>query len=97
MRLKIAPNHLLKLFLTLFLGFSGFSEVKAACCGSGRLKAQMACIPKASYCNNREKYLFWDKYHPTQQAHHFFSDLIFNGPRKYTFPINVQTLVAIQL
>uniref|UniRef100_A0A1S4DX97 Uncharacterized protein n=1 Tax=Cucumis melo TaxID=3656 RepID=A0A1S4DX97_CUCME len=73
----------------------GFSEVKAACCGFGRLKAEMACIPKASYCNNREKYLFWDKYHPTQQAHRFFSDLIFNGPQKYTFPINVQTLIAI--
>ncbi|XP_038903765.1 GDSL esterase/lipase At5g55050-like isoform X2 [Benincasa hispida] len=105
--LKKLKDELFGFHFSYFDGFSimlstihkptsfGFSEVKVACCGSGRLKAEVACIPKVSYCNNRDKHLFWDKYHPTQQAHHFFSDLIFNGPQTYTFPINVQTLIAI--
>ncbi|KAG6577454.1 GDSL esterase/lipase, partial [Cucurbita argyrosperma subsp. sororia] len=105
--LKRLKDELLGFHFAYFDGFSimltsihkpssfGFSEVKAACCGSGRLNAELACIPKVSYCNNRDKHLFWDRYHPTQQAHRFFSDLIFNGPPTYTFPINVQTLVAI--
>lgn len=105
--LKRLKDELFGFHFSYFDGFSimlssihnptsfGFSEVKAACCGSGRLKAEVGCIPKVSYCNNRDKHLFWDKYHPTQQAHHFFSDLIFNGPQTYTFPINVHTLLAV--
>ncbi|XP_022151012.1 GDSL esterase/lipase At5g55050-like [Momordica charantia] len=105
--LKRLKNELFGFHFSYFDGFSimltsiqtptsfGFSEVKAACCGFGKLKAEVGCTPRASFCSNREKHLFWDKYHPTQQAHHIFSDLIFSGPQTYTFPINVQTLIAI--
>ncbi|EXB66344.1 GDSL esterase/lipase [Morus notabilis] len=73
----------------------GFSEVKAACCGMGKLKAEIPCLPISSYCNNRSNHLFWDGSHPTEAAHRIFVDHIFYGPLQYTFPVNVKKLIAI--
>ncbi|VVA22812.1 PREDICTED: GDSL [Prunus dulcis] len=73
----------------------GFAEVKAACCGLGKLNADAPCLPFATYCSNRSDHLFWDRTHPTEAAHRIFVDRILYGPLQYTFPINVQKLVAV--
>ncbi|WOG99750.1 hypothetical protein DCAR_0519105 [Daucus carota subsp. sativus] len=72
----------------------GFTEVKAACCGLGQLKAKVACIPISTYCTNRNDHLFWDLYHPTQKAAGLFVDMIFHGS-KYVTPMNVNQLIAV--
>ncbi|KAJ9536296.1 hypothetical protein OSB04_un000527 [Centaurea solstitialis] len=49
----------------------GFTEIKAACCGSGHLNAEMGCLknyPGTNYCSNRKNHLFWDLFHPTETA-----------------------------
>ncbi|RVX12340.1 GDSL esterase/lipase [Vitis vinifera] len=48
--------------------FSDFTDVKSACCGGGKLNAQSPCVPTAALCSDRDKYLFWDLFHPTKHA-----------------------------
>ncbi|XP_038903279.1 GDSL esterase/lipase At5g55050 [Benincasa hispida] len=71
----------------------GFTEIKSACCGLGNLKADVPCLPIATFCPNRNNHLFWDLYHPTQQAHYMFANYIFDGP--FTYPLNVNQLIAL--
>ncbi|KAM7251024.1 hypothetical protein ACFE04_022907 [Oxalis oulophora] len=73
----------------------GFKEVKAACCGLGKLNANIPCIPISKYCSNRSDHLFWDLYHPTQATAQFLIDAYFEGSLQYTYPINVKQLVAL--
>ncbi|OVA03391.1 Lipase [Macleaya cordata] len=73
----------------------GFSEVKSACCGLGKFKAQFPCLPIATYCKNRRDHLFWDLYHPTEAAAQIVVDTFFNGPEQYAHPINAKQLIAI--
>lgn len=75
--------------------FSGFANVKAACCGFGELNAQIPCLPISSMCSNRKDHIFWDAFHPTEAAARIFVDEIFNGPSKYISPINMEQLLAI--
>ncbi|KAF4358086.1 hypothetical protein G4B88_017074 [Cannabis sativa] len=72
----------------------GFSEVKAACCGLGKLKADVYCLPVSKVCSNRSSHLFWDANHPTESAHRLFVDYIFGGSSPYTFPLNVKQLIS---
>ncbi|KAL5804089.1 hypothetical protein ACOSQ3_030889 [Xanthoceras sorbifolium] len=73
----------------------GFTEVKEACCGLGKLKATVPCVPFSSYCNNRNEHFFWDFCHPIEATDRIFVDILFDGPLEYTFPINMRHLVAI--
>ncbi|XP_022965085.1 GDSL esterase/lipase At5g55050 [Cucurbita maxima] len=71
----------------------GFTEIRSACCGHGHLNADLPCLPIAAFCSNRNSHLFWDLYHPTQEASRMLADYIFNGP--FTYPINVNQLIAL--
>lgn len=73
----------------------GFTEVKAACCGLGNLKAEVPCLPIADYCSNRKDHVFWDLYHPTEAVASLVVDNIFDGSKQYTLPINVRQLVSV--
>ncbi|KAI5571171.1 hypothetical protein BDE02_11G076700 [Populus trichocarpa] len=73
----------------------GFTEVEAACCGRGKLNAQIPCLPISKYCSNRRDHVFWDLYHPTETTASILVDAIFNGPLQYTFPMNVRQLVTV--
>ncbi|XP_062077686.1 GDSL esterase/lipase At5g55050 [Humulus lupulus] len=73
----------------------GFTEVKSACCGLGKFKSEVPCLPIAKYCSNRRDHVFWDLYHPTEATHSILSDYIFDGPPKYIFPLSVKQLVAL--
>ncbi|KDP39148.1 hypothetical protein JCGZ_00905 [Jatropha curcas] len=72
----------------------GFAEVKAACCGLGRLKAKVPCLPIATYCSNRKDHVFWDLFHPTEATFHILVDTLFDGPSQYTFPVNLRKLIT---
>ncbi|KAF2314186.1 hypothetical protein GH714_024073 [Hevea brasiliensis] len=73
----------------------GFTEVKAACCGLGTLKAKVPCLPIAKYCSNRKDHVFWDLFHPTEAAARILVDTVFDGPSQYTYPMNVRQLIAV--
>ncbi|KAL2944625.1 hypothetical protein RDABS01_032972 [Bienertia sinuspersici] len=73
----------------------GFKEEKSACCGLGNLNAKFACTPISTYCSNRSDHIFWDLYHPTEAAARLIVGTAFDGPRKYSFPVNVKQLVSV--
>ncbi|GMH24991.1 hypothetical protein Nepgr_026834 [Nepenthes gracilis] len=72
----------------------GFKEVKAACCGLGTLKAQVACLPISSYCSNRSDHVFWDLFHPTEAASRLFVGMAFDGSGQFASPVNLRQLIA---
>ncbi|GAB2232952.1 hypothetical protein Droror1_Dr00012022 [Drosera rotundifolia] len=55
----------------------GFSVTNAGCCGVGRNNAQITCLPMQLPCPDRNDYLFWDAYHPSEAAN------IIVGSRSY--------------
>ncbi|KAM2666992.1 hypothetical protein EV2_018744 [Malus domestica] len=47
----------------------GFDEeATKACCGKGNFNAEYPCKPDSYLCEDRDVYLFWDQFHPTQAA-----------------------------
>ncbi|KAG5546537.1 hypothetical protein RHGRI_018651 [Rhododendron griersonianum] len=72
----------------------GFTEVKAACCGLGNLKAQVPCVPVATYCSNRSDHIFWDLYHPTEATARILVDIVFGDSQQSGVPMNIEQLIA---
>ncbi|CAN6457482.1 unnamed protein product [Victoria cruziana] len=73
----------------------GFVEVKAACCGLGKLNAIFPCVPISQYCWNRSDHVFWDFYHPTEAASRMLADAAFDGSPPFVYPFNVRKLSAM--
>ncbi|KAF7849638.1 hypothetical protein BT93_H0796 [Corymbia citriodora subsp. variegata] len=74
----------------------GFSVTNAGCCGVGRNNGQITCLPFQTPCQNRNEYLFWDAYHPTEAAN------IIIGRRSYSaeaptdaYPIDIRRLALL--
>ncbi|KAI3665322.1 hypothetical protein L6452_43946 [Arctium lappa] len=47
---------------------NGFRVVETACCGNGTFNVESKCEKGSKLCANRDEYLFWDEFHPTQAA-----------------------------
>ncbi|KAK2387205.1 GDSL esterase/lipase [Trifolium repens] len=75
----------------------GFVDVKAACCGDGKLNAEFVCLPSSNICSNRQDHIFWDSVHPTEAATRIIVDRLFNGPSKYTYPVNMKELLHVSI
>ncbi|KAL6603433.1 hypothetical protein ACP70R_043794 [Stipagrostis hirtigluma subsp. patula] len=73
----------------------GFVSSDSACCGGGRLGAEGECVPGAELCPNRDSYMFWDSVHPSQRSAMIGAQTFYNGPAKYTTPINFKQLAHI--
>ncbi|KAJ0983048.1 hypothetical protein J5N97_011303 [Dioscorea zingiberensis] len=73
----------------------GFTEVKAACCGLGKMKAKVACLPISSYCPNRQTHIYWDSNHPTEATVSLLTTTIIDGSHPYIFPVNLRQLSAL--
>ncbi|GJW16226.1 lysine histidine transporter-like 8 protein [Tanacetum coccineum] len=71
-----------------------FTTVDTACCGEGWLNGEKICTSKANLCSNRNKYLFWDLYHPTQYASELAATTLYNGGQQFVTPINFAQLAA---
>ncbi|XP_016706698.1 GDSL esterase/lipase At4g28780-like [Gossypium hirsutum] len=69
-----------------------FKFVKTACCGSGTLNAQGSCSPISDLCSNRNEYLFWDSFHPTQTASKLAAFTLYGGEPRFVSPINFSQL-----
>ncbi|XP_050215710.1 GDSL esterase/lipase At1g33811 [Mercurialis annua] len=69
----------------------GFEVIDKGCCGVGRNNGQITCLPLQQPCQDRRKYLFWDAFHPTEQANILLAKSTFTT-QAYTYPINIQQL-----
>ncbi|WCJ32947.1 GDSL esterase/lipase At5g55050 [Euphorbia peplus] len=72
----------------------GFTEVKSACCGLGKLRAEFACTPISKFCSDRKSHVFWDLYHPTEAASRIIVDNLFDGPSHFSTPFNLRHLLS---
>ncbi|XP_057805910.1 GDSL esterase/lipase At5g55050-like [Salvia miltiorrhiza] len=68
-----------------------FGTVDGACCGHGTLSAEGPCNRTAALCPDRNEYLFWDMFHPTQKSCYLAAQEFYNGPT-YVSPISFSQL-----
>ncbi|KAL1829615.1 hypothetical protein ACET3Z_008027 [Daucus carota] len=74
----------------------GFRVTTAGCCGVGRNNGQITCLPFQNPCRNRNEYVFWDAFHPTEAAN------IVLGRRSYAaesgsdaYPFDIRRLAQL--
>ncbi|KZV57107.1 GDSL esterase/lipase-like [Dorcoceras hygrometricum] len=73
----------------------GFSVVNRGCCGIGRNRGQITCLPFQTPCPDRRRYIFWDAYHPTEAVNVLFGQSAFNGSPDFVYPINIEQLANL--
>ncbi|XP_071712765.1 GDSL esterase/lipase At1g71691 [Rutidosis leptorrhynchoides] len=73
----------------------GFRVVNRGCCGIGRNRGQITCLPFQTPCPNRHEYVFWDAFHPTGAVNILMGKNAFNGGPNFVYPINIQQLANI--
>ncbi|BAF09986.1 GDSL esterase/lipase At1g71250 [Oryza sativa Japonica Group] len=97
MRYSVGSSYNVVSYLTANPAAAGFKVVNSACCGGGRLNAQVGCgAPNSTYCGNRNGYLFWDGVHGTQATSRKGAAAIYSAPPQMGFasPINFKQLVS---
>ncbi|KAH9781450.1 GDSL esterase/lipase [Citrus sinensis] len=73
---------------------NGFEVMDKGCCGVGRNNGQITCLPLQQPCADRQKYIFWDAFHPTEKANIFLAKATYTS-QSYTYPINIQQLANL--
>lgn len=66
------------------------------CCGVGKNNGQITCLPLQQPCDERNKYIFWDAFHPTEVANILLAKKSYTSKSKYyAYPINLQQLAML--
>ncbi|XP_042017304.1 GDSL esterase/lipase At5g33370-like [Salvia splendens] len=73
----------------------GFRTSKEACCGQGPYNGLGLCTPLSNLCSNRDEYVFWDPFHPTERANRLIVQQILEGSQKYVYPMNLSAIMAM--
>ncbi|TVT98589.1 hypothetical protein EJB05_56086 [Eragrostis curvula] len=74
----------------------GFQTAAMACCGNGgAYDGLVPCGPTSSMCDARDKYVFWDPYHPSEAANVLLAKYIVDGDSKYISPMNLRKLYSL--
>ncbi|KAJ7982743.1 GDSL esterase/lipase [Quillaja saponaria] len=73
----------------------GFSVVNRGCCGIGRNRGQITCLPLQTPCPNRDQYVFWDAFHPTEAVNILMGKKAFNGDLSFVYPMNIEQLARL--
>ncbi|PIN12497.1 Triacylglycerol lipase [Handroanthus impetiginosus] len=74
----------------------GFEVVDKGCCGVGRNNGQITCLPLETPCDNRNKYIFWDAFHPTEAANILLAKKAYSSKSKsFAYPISIQQLATL--
>ncbi|KAE8655010.1 UPF0548 protein [Hibiscus syriacus] len=71
----------------------GFKDISSACCGNGTYQ----CNQTASVCSNRDEYLFWDRFHPTQRASELAALTLFGASEWLVAPMNFSQLLGVSI
>ncbi|XP_061988034.1 GDSL esterase/lipase At1g71691-like [Rosa rugosa] len=75
----------------------GFSVANRGCCGIGRNRGQITCLPMQTPCPNRDQYVFWDAYHPTAAVNILIGRKAFSGDPSKVYPMNIQQLATLNI
>ncbi|KAG8085627.1 hypothetical protein GUJ93_ZPchr0010g7667 [Zizania palustris] len=74
----------------------GFSVVDRGCCGIGRNRGMITCLPFQRPCLDRNDYIFWDAFHPTERVNVILGKAAYSGGADLAHPMNIQQLAAWQ-
>lgn len=83
--------------LLFFLSPSeGFTIANTGCCGVGRNNGQYTCLPFQTPCENRDKYIFWDAYHPTEAFNLIFARRCYSAESPSdAYPVDIRRLAQL--
>ncbi|CAA7027028.1 unnamed protein product [Microthlaspi erraticum] len=70
----------------------GFEVTDRGCCGVGRNRGEITCLPLAVPCAFRDRHVFWDAFHPTQAFNLIIAVRAFNGSKSDCYPINLSQM-----
>ncbi|KAL8544550.1 hypothetical protein ACS0TY_004936 [Phlomoides rotata] len=73
----------------------GFVTSKMACCGQGPYNGLGLCTPLSNLCPNRDLYVFWDPFHPSERANRLIVQQILSGSNTYMHPMNLSSIMAL--
>lgn len=73
----------------------GFRTAKEACCGQGPHNGVGLCTAVSHLCADRDRYVFWDSYHPTERANRIIVSQFMTGSLDYVSPLNLSTALHI--
>ncbi|AAF43219.1 GDSL esterase/lipase [Arabidopsis thaliana] len=73
----------------------GLTTMDKGCCGIGKNRGQITCLPFETPCPNRDQYVFWDAFHPTEKVNLIMAKKAFAGDRTVAYPINIQQLASL--
>lgn len=74
---------------------AGFSVVDRGCCGIGRNRGQITCLPFQTPCPDRDQYVFWDAFHPTEAVNILMGRKAFDGDLSVVYPMNIEQLASL--
>ncbi|KAJ3678104.1 hypothetical protein LUZ60_001907 [Juncus effusus] len=75
----------------------GFSVIDRGCCGLGRNRGEVTCLPFQTPCPDRQRYVFWDAFHPTSAVNIILARKAFYGNSDVVYPMNIQKLAQLDL
>uniref|UniRef100_A0A7N2MH64 GDSL esterase/lipase n=1 Tax=Quercus lobata TaxID=97700 RepID=A0A7N2MH64_QUELO len=73
----------------------GLTVTNRGCCGIGRNRGQITCLPYQTPCPNREQYVFWDAFHPTEKVNVIMARKAFSGDQSQIYPLNIEQLASL--
>ncbi|CAL9137722.1 unnamed protein product [Musa acuminata var. zebrina] len=73
----------------------GFTTSKIACCGQGPYNGIGLCNAASNLCPDRDKYAFWDPYHPTERACRIVVSHMMTGSTEFMNPMNLSTILSV--
>ncbi|KAK1431329.1 hypothetical protein QVD17_07786 [Tagetes erecta] len=74
----------------------GFKTSTTACCGQGPFNGLPGlCSLTSNLCPNRDEYVFWDAFHPTERACRIIVQQIMNGTPEYMKPMNLSLIMSL--
>eukprot|EP00250_Pteridium_aquilinum_P015734 c22731_g2_i1 orf=274-1353(+) len=76
-------------------GAHGFEVSNTACCGQGKYNGFLICNRFSNLCPDRNKYVFWDPFHPSQKVNGLITQRVLNGPTSDISPVNIRQLLGI--
>lgn len=73
----------------------GFRTATEACCGQGPHNGIGMCTALSNVCSDRDQYVFWDAYHPTERTNRIIVSQFMAGSLDYVSPLNLGTALHI--
>ncbi|KAG0465253.1 hypothetical protein HPP92_019417 [Vanilla planifolia] len=73
----------------------GFISSNEACCGNGRYGGKITCLPLQEPCLERDEFIFWDSFHPTQAVNNLIARRCYTPTATDCRPISAFQLAQI--